>query len=943
MELQNDIKKQLNVIEKSLAWADQFQKDSFNRVDLKEYRRIVKKIKFALSENCSAAAYGESQVGKSYLMDSLLGSSLHPFRITSDGRSYSFINEINSSGGNNGKVETTGVITRFTIKEANPLMRDYVRIRTLSVLDLILLVTDSYYFDVNRTDAELNAEDINKQLLSSLPNWIETSFSQNFITEDDILEIHEYINSMKIAPYVRDSRCRFFEKVAPVIQNIKPENWGDLFALLWNNNSHLKNLFQKFIMEFKKIDFMDEVYVPFEAVLRKNGTLLKIDWLNLACGMPADTGEDMPTTDVYDATQRILANNYSKASLSALIAELTFTVSTDNLIGKSFLNHIDLLDFPGARSREQLDESKFDNPTVLASIFRRGKVAYLFKKYSKSLQINSLLFCHHNDQREVTALGRTINNWIEDNIGQTAEKRTRALSETKGISPFFFVATKFNMDMKRSMELDKPNNTDNLKNHWKRFDTVFSELIKPYTWFDDWANNAPFRGVYPLRDYYWSRDNNLFDGYSNDETNPHEEVSVHQFSDYPEYFDNLKKSFIESPFVQKHFVNPEQTWDAVATPNQDGSQAIIRDLNQLAPLLDKFRITTYLGKLMEIKEKIIKILSLNYVSDSDDEKNAKTKMVVTQVRFGMEMSVYSKQEIFGKILDKLMIQPSQLREIAYDIIKRKTEVPRDFSNVSIIRAMVGINPNDNYNDNVKKLCDYYGFESDALAEVFKGQGCTLNDVVQGDSETLVTVADVLAKNFINCWTDHINMSVKSIEKYVPHADEIAEALQTLLRILGVRKKLVDDISGYQLIFSEDDQPSAIAAMASLVLNNFVSTFGRQYMTESHKENIRKKAEICKINFVDLSDSGFQLARAPQSIEDVLNTLTISENINRASIGTSESKKILRKLPLYDNFMRWENFLVIGLLLSSEISNVDPIANNAIKDILDDCKQLYNAS
>ena len=72
-QLEDDIKRQLEVIESSLAWADQFGKESFNRSELKVYRRAVKKIKFAMAENCSAAAYGERQVGKSYLMDSLLG------------------------------------------------------------------------------------------------------------------------------------------------------------------------------------------------------------------------------------------------------------------------------------------------------------------------------------------------------------------------------------------------------------------------------------------------------------------------------------------------------------------------------------------------------------------------------------------------------------------------------------------------------------------------------------------------------------------------------------------------------------------------------------------------------------------------------------------------------------------------------------------------------
>lgn len=938
MEIQNEIKNHLEVIEKSLAWADLYKKETFNRKNFKDYRREVNRIRYALSENCAAAAYGESQVGKSYLMDSLLASPTKPFRIINKGQTYSFINEINSSGGNNSKVETTGVITRFTINEYNKTMRDFVRIKTLSVLDLVLLTADAYYNDVSRNDNELKSNDIDQYIIDSLPSWKSTSYHQDFITEDDIWEIQDYFTEHKLSNYVRDSR--FFEKVASVISYIKPEHWGDLFSTLWNNNTHLKHLFQKIINEYQTIEFLDEVYVPFEAVLRSNGTLLKIEWLNKACGMDIDMGQDLPTTDVYDGFNRVVARSFDKAILSSLIAELTFCISPDNLEEKSFLKNIDLLDFPGARSREKLDENKFNNPEVLARIFRRGKVAYLFKKYSNAMLINSLLFCHHNDQKTVTELGRTINGWIASNIGESSKIRSRRLPQTHNISPFFLVATKFNIDLKRNVEVDKSTDSSRINEHWKRFDQVLPELINPSSWFDDWSNNQPFQSIYPLRDYFWSRETNLFDGFSNSPESPHGEDSLHIPEDYQNYFDILKQSFLDCPFVRLHFKDANKTWEEVATPNNDGSKAIIRDLNQLAPCLDDFRYEKYCDRLKEIRDEILKVLSLYYISDSDDEKNQRTKKIIATVRLKLELAVYGKQEILGNILESLMVKPEKLREISYDIIIRKTEVPKDFSKVSIIRAMVGLDPKNTREENLQKLSNYYGFEIEALDDMFKEENITIEDIVSGNSENLVTVADVLVKNIIEYWTNHINQAVQYIEKQISHAHEIIDCLQTLLRLLNVKEELIKKINGYQQIFSEDDLPNAIAAMAALVLNNFVSTCGRPYMTAEHLQSIRKKSDICSINFIDLTDAGLQLARPSQSVEDVLNTLTISEEIIRKNSGSPDNKKTLRKLPLYDNFIRWENFLIIALLLSSDVSNVDPLANGAMKNIIESCNRLY---
>ncbi len=935
-QLEDDIKRQLEVIERSLAWADQYGKESFNRAELKAYRRAVKKIKFAMAENCSAAAYGESQVGKSYLMDSLLGDPNKPFEIINGGKSYSFINQINSSGGNNSKIETTGVITRFTLQCANPLMKEYVRIRTLTVVDLILLVTDSYYKDVIRSDNELSTDEINNQLLNRMGYWVDKSYDQNILTEDDIMDIKEYIDTQRIADFARVSK--FFEKISPVIKHIRPEKWNEVFGLLWNNNPNLMEMFRNLVSEYQKIEFLEEVYVPFEAVLREKGTLLKIEWLNLACGMEENVGEDITTTDVLDCNNRLVAKDYSKASLSALIAELTFTISVENVEEKRFLQKIDLLDFPGARSREELREEKMNEPAVRARMLRRGKVAYLFQKYSNALRINSLLFCHHNDQKTVKELGTSITNWIDNYIGANEQVRTEKLRGLNGVSPFFLIATKFNIDLRRNKETDLPETQDKLKEHWKRFDTILPEIIKPYTWFDEWANGQPFSGIYPLRDFYWSKETGLFEGYSNKPPYA-QEHSIHQDPDYPDYFSNLRRSFLEFPFVKQHFPRPEQIWEEVASINNDGSKAIIRDLNLLAPQLDEFRTKNYLDELTRIKESVLSMLSLYYVSESDEEKNLKIKKITSDIRIRIDLSVFRNPEVFGTILDQLMVDSEALREVAYDVIIRQIEVPKDVTNISGIRSIVGINPNGNREENIAKLCDYYCVTPEELDAQFKTEGFSLEDVVSGDSETLVTVADVLTKHILQYWTEHINHSVKNIDKYITHGDDIVNALQNLMRLLGVKREITNGISEYQNLFPLDDQPNAIAALVSLILNNFVSSFGRTYMTDENISAVKAKSEICKIK-VDVSDRGLQSAPKAQSIEDVLNTLTESEAIIRDGMGSQRTRDILRKLPLYDNFIRWENFLIIGMLLSSEVSNVDPISNGAMKVIIDECKDLY---
>lgn len=931
----HDIEQHIDLIEKSIVWAREFNKDSFPYDRFKDYRRQLKRIHNALDGNCSAAAYGESQVGKSYLMSSLLSSPDAPFVITNGGKSYSFIDAINPSGGNNAKVESTGVITRFTLqKNGNP-MKDYVKINNLSVVDIILLLTDSYYNDIKiNPDNVLKYDDINKHLEQMSGLWSAHNVQHDKIEEDDIKDINDYIRDIIGNAATGVIQSNFCKVVAPVIQYVAYDKWVDIFSLLWNKNTEISHLFSVLINEYKKLDFNTEVYVPFDAVLREKGTLLKIDWLDTVCGIKADTGNDAIYTDVYDVRGNIIAHDFNKGNLSALIAELTFELPASLAGERKFLEKIDLLDFPGARSREKFKEA--DIHTVLPKVLRRGKVAYLFNKYSRSLKISSVLFCHHNDQKAEATIGDTINNWIEDNIGATAEERAKMLTNTNGIAPLFFIATKFNIDLERT-KTDNPGNKDRLSAHWNRFDTVFPEIIKPNRWLDEWATSgnlsrvATFQNIYPLRDFYWSGKNGVFDGYS-DGAIKSEEKSIHKYSDYPEYFEDLKESFMQNDFVKKHFANPEQTWNEVATVNNDGSKAIIRSLDAISDFLDDARKQKYLAQLLEIKQEMYKTLSVYFEPEDNEAKNLKVKQIANDIKRSLTFSVGSKPEIFGRIIDSLMVPVGDLRDIAYNIIICHSDEPKDFSMISFIRKQAGINVSDSKQVNIQKLCNLYG-DIKLIEQDLKKKGSSVEEVISAETETLTTIADVVTKHILDYWKEFLQKQVKQLEGSLPHADEVIFMLTSLLKKLGVKKVISERIDRYCKVFSINEQPNAIADYASLTLNNFVSSAGRSYMGDNEVEAIRAKAEKCHVA-VDLSPSTWNVVRKPQSLLTTLAAFDDAANIDNVSMDT------LMKLPLWDNFQRWENLVTIGLLYASDISHVDPVENAKVKELLEECETLY---
>lgn len=931
-----DINRHIALVENSIAWAKEYGKESFPYDIFKDYRRKLKRIYAALEENCSAAAYGESQVGKSYLMSSLLSSPNSPFMITNAGKSYSFIDDLNPSGGNNAKIESTGVITRFTLSQGNPAMKDYVKVRNLSVVDIILLLADSYYNDIKiNQDNVLKYDDINKELEMAKSLWSSRSITQTEINEDDVRDISDYIHDVIGNAAAGVNQSNFCKIVAPVIQYIPYDKWVNIFSLLWNKNAELSHLFSVLINEYKKLNFQTDVYIPFSAVLRDKGTLLMIEWLDTVCGMQIDTGKYDIYTDVYDSHGNTLAKNFHKGNLSALIAELTFELPASVAEDRKFLHKMDLLDFPGARSREKYKEQEIHS--VLPKILRRGKVAYLFNKYSRSLRISSVLFCHHNDQKAEATIGDTINNWLEDNIGKTPEERAGMLNDTNGIAPLFLIATKFNIDLEKAKG-DTPSDTKKLDEHWNRFDKVLPEIIKPNKWLDEWVKpgglfrSPTFQNIYPLRDFYWSGKNNVFDGYS-DGTNKSEEKCVHSFPEYPNYFSDLKASFLRNDFVKRHFADPERTWNDVATINNDGSKAIIHNLDSIAGVLEDARKKKYLVQLKSIKDDMYKTLSVYFEPEDTETKNQKVKQVASNIRLSLTLSVGEKPETFGHIIDNLMVHVGDLRDIAYDIIICHTDTPQGFSIIDFIRKQAGIDPSMDRQANIQKLCDHFECKQAELEEELKKRGCTIAEVVSSETETLTTVADVVTKHIVEYWNKYINGKAKVLEPILPHSEDVVFMLSALLKKLGIKKILSERINQYCTVFEQSEQPNAIADFASLTLNNFVSSVGRNYIDDADIEIIREKAEKCDIK-VSLEPSACNVTRKAQPLLETLQALD-----EGTSIGTVDNST-LNKLPFWKNFNRWENLVTIGLLYASDISHADPIANAKIKDIMDGCDALY---
>lgn len=395
---------------------------------------------------------------------------------------------------------------------------------------------------------------------------------------------------------------------------------------------------------------------------------------------------------------------------------------------------------------------------------------------------------------------------------------------------------------------------------------------------------------------------------------------------------------MRNKFVRQYFSNPEQTWNDVATLNNDGSKAIIKDLDTISSVLDNARKERYRKQLDLLKQELIKALEVFYEPEDTEAKNKKVRLIAGDIRRSLMQTIASNPAAFGRILDKLMVSPEALRNIAYDIIVCHTDTPKDFSAINFIRASAGIDINQDRESNIERLLNFYILDNiDELRQYLKDQGFELEDVISKEILTLSTVGDVITKHIVDYWVNHLNAKAQELTSILPHADEVVFMLVNLFKKLNVRQSISDKITRYTEIFSEGEQPNAIGDFASLTLNNFVSTVGRHYMSDDDIETLKVKANNCHLP-VDFTPAGWNKTRAAQPLIATLKVFDESASIvNKGRIDIN----VLRKLPFWNNYQRWENFVIIGLIYSSDISHCDPMSNERVKELIERCQPLYN--
>lgn len=905
--IKNGIEANFSILDQTINWANKNLKyDEKDEVLLKvkTSKNTFQKIYDNIDAKPVMAVFGGSQVGKSYLIKNLLSWNGQPFIIKNQGDEYDFLQDINPPGVG---AESTGVVTRFTIDD-NLKFADFpIQIKLLSAKDLLIIVLDSFFLDLKKIKQYNSTKEINAHLEVLEQNY--QGEVQQYLTDFDILEIKDYFEnhlSKHTILFEGLRETKFFERVGTIINGYTPNQWGNVFNILWLNNTHLNQLFTLLIESLAKLDFDKSAYIRFNEVLRGGGEILDVQRLK-------ELKTSTKITDVKRENGQTIS--ILQSLITALTAELIFTVPKELVDEKPFLNNSDLLDFPGARSRLAVEIEDIDEQ-IIPDMLLRGKVSYLFNKYSDDFSINNLLFCTNDKQLDVNEIPSLLFNWISKNIGENKIERSNALQKAN-VPPLFVIFTFFNNQLKfdTTNDIHYKEDQSSLNYKWDtRFNRFFKNEIVTQTkdWDVEWTMmNHYFQNFYVLRDFKYSTD--TYEGFelTGTETGIREERK--------EYLDVLKNSFVQFDFVQKHFNQPELYWDEATSINFDGSKRIIINLNEVSNNYSKTNY--YLNKLNEITLDLKSFLKQFIYSDDIAEIRANSMKNVNSLQFTFNTILTKDPNSFNNFLNILAVDTVDIYNLLNEnIVVDSSSVNEnniDQNNILLLQypELKDVN---SYDDAIEILKTNLWLSTKEEVETFlETQGIDKNKLFTKKESK--SKAEIYSDLIFNYWkskiTNQSNFNYFTSQGLTPsNINFLVDHLFSIIKNRKVENKIVKILND---VISETENNRGIeeflAESFTLIVNAIISKFDIDFFTKDEIEEIKKMPNYRQfLNFQKLEET-------PSN--DLSNLFEEEAIINSEAI-------MLRK------YNKWIEFLRISLLVNCGFVNYDEQANRELKAFIE---------
>lgn len=846
---------------------------------LEHLRRLTKRYEASSGRKPSVALYGQSQAGKSYLVSNLAKSdSSNSFWVEVPWmkKKYDFINDINPFGK---EKESTGLVTRFTLaSESKKNSKFSFLLKTFRQADLVSILANAYFSNIGKKTFKIDKEDV-LNTINELKTLERNPTNQEAFAVDDVFEIKEYLDERflgsKSAGILEDlNALEFFESLSKIIPFISWKEGWKAFQFLWGKHSFYNEMFNTLSDGLSKINFSGEVFVAENGLIPRENSIIDVTryyGIIDKSGMAGDIMVDVETPDGKTVS-------VNRSVLSGIVSEIVLYIPQDTANELPFLQHADILDFPGARPDGDMDEEKFiadNNTRTNTEHYLRGKLNFLFDRYNRDYEISNLILCWPIKQPNVIKIRKLINEWIKNNVGRTPEKREERLNKLQNmlkpglphrINPFLVVMTMFDEDLKVKVGENPASPA-----RWEsRFRENYNKWLQHEvdTWLDNWDNSPAksYKHTFPIRDPKYS--NEIFDGF---ETQGYE-IGIRE--EYKDKISALRNSFVDYEYIKKHLLNPNEAWDELLSPNANGTKGyktgIDYVLKYISPVCDEIiKHEQIQEKIIELRVNLLKELEQYFEGGDINEKLKKAKTNGVKTKIAIE-KLHNEKVNFGLLL-KYLTCPEELAWKEYwklmneevltnDVKDNSLSDKNDPQIISILKILDSKNieftpGKTSYEEVINKLMEVEGIEdAEILDEVYRDNGYELEkikDILAGNTADIkADDADLFARNLISSWLYSISIAkseatIEAIGLPKSAMEMIMDQLTRNIVRVDLKKRLAalvrDEIKAYHV--TQNQNFDLISRLACNLLNSFITTTGWIFLEPENRPKTEKGKQI----------------------------------------------------------------------------------------------------
>ncbi len=573
----------------------------------------AERLQHAASAKMAVGVFGPSQAGKSYLISALARGGDGSVSSLFGDRREDFLAKINPEGGK----ESTGLVTRFSYQPGALVAPAFpVQVGLLTEIDVVKILANSFVADVQHPDdsePEQHQADIDKAVAAARSQIR----AGNGIAIESVYDLEAYVNG-HLAGNTRVKALRrfgFWQQAIELAPALGPEARVALFSTLWEQLPSYTEIFRRLQSRLLQLGGARSAACE-PAVLfdvrgdswhRSSRSIIDVATLS----MLGEAADDLVNVIAPNGTTVQL----ERAELAALVSELRINLAH---CPQPFFAHTDLLDFPGARSRQPQPRQRLGDRDIRAENFLRGKVAYLFERYAEERELSAMLLCVGPSNQEVVGLGELIEHWIELTHGATAADRSEVPCT------LLFVLTKFDT----AFEQSTGKSVDGTR--WST--RLEASLLKPFAahahrtnWVEKWNNAGRFKNTFWLRNPNFRQDA-LF-AYSGPEDA--REASVRP--DKETFIATLRDAFVTNSLIHEHFAEPAAAWDEAMLLNDGGITRIVRALVPICqPQVKANQVRQQLALLART---VVSALARHYISaDVSELRGEKAALAGTLLR-----------------------------------------------------------------------------------------------------------------------------------------------------------------------------------------------------------------------------------------------------------------------------------------------------------------------